>query len=673
MSDVSFRRNIGLFMAVMIGIGAMMGPGIFALPAPLAERVGPLGVVSYLCLGLLVVPTALNYSELGAAIPIAGGGYSFVSRTMPSTLAFLTGWFFWIGNVLAASMYALIFAVTVQQYFWADVPIPAIAMAVTAVFLVLNIRGMSQSLMVIAVMNLIELLILLGFAVLAGMKIEAPNLDPIAPMGLSPFLPSMALIYVSFVGFDLITVAAEEIKEPTRTIPRAILLTLGIGLAIYVIVVGVMMGSVHWSEIASTPVPFIYAADKLFGSWGRWAGILATVMACLSAFSVTLGASARILFALGRDGHLPRSLMRMHSKYQTPHLALVLCALVVIGFSSSGVVALVASVSAFGYLTGQGIVNISVISLQKKMPNLLRPFRMPWFPWLPLIGAASCWIFVPTLEASAFALGGVLTVIGGGIYLRTPENRAELRRVPGFVRTLTVWLISRRKAKMRVLIISGGQLGQSIAERLLAKDEYRMVFRSHEHQITFIESDEELCQELQSKFGVPIFHGDGTKREVLGQVGLENIDVAVAASDDDGRNFIAALQSKRLGMKRVIAIVQDPEYVSLLESHDIVAISAPWSTAGLVENYLDRPGVAELFEIESGTAHLIGVIVPKQGSVAGKRIRDLQIPAESVVAAVIRDHVFVVPRGDTMIEEGDHVVFVGPVAAVQEARDAFLS
>ena len=115
---IGFKRNIGLFMAVMIGIGAMMGPGIFALPGELAKMVGPLGIFAYLAMGLITVFTALNYSELGAAIPLAGGGYSFTSRTLPKPVAFLTGWFFWIGNTLACAMYAVIFALTIKAYFW---------------------------------------------------------------------------------------------------------------------------------------------------------------------------------------------------------------------------------------------------------------------------------------------------------------------------------------------------------------------------------------------------------------------------------------------------------------------------------------------------------------------------------------------------------------------------
>ncbi|MEM9187933.1 MAG: amino acid permease [Myxococcota bacterium] len=669
---VGFKRNIGLFMAVMIGIGAMMGPGIFALPGELAKMVGPLGVLSYLALGLIVIPTALNYSELGASIPIAGGGYSFVSRLAPKTIAFLTGWFFWIGNALACAMYALIFALTVKEYFWSGATIPVVSIAVTVVFLLLNIRGAQQSLVVIAVMNVVELFILGAFAVLGAFEIEPANLDPVAPMGWGPFLPSMALIYVSFVGFDLITVAAEEIIAPGKTIPRAILITLFVGLFIYVTVVFVMMGTVHHTELGASEVPFIFAADRLFGAWGRWAGIVATVMASLSAFSVTLGASARILYALSRDGHFPRFLTKLHRTYQTPHYALLICAVVVVAFSSSGIVALVASVSAFGYLTGQGIVNASVVALHRKMPNLRRPFEAWWFPWLPIIGAVTCWVFVPTLEPAAFLLGGALTLVGGGIYLARPANRAIVRKAPEALWRLGSWLRRKRKTRMRVLIINGGRLGQNIADRLLAKDEHRMVFRSHEHQITFIEEDEAICKELEARYSVPIFHGDGTKKEILEQVGLSNVDVTICASDDDGRNVIAALQARRLGMQQVIAIVQEPEYSDLLEEKGIVAISAPWATAALVENYLDRPGVAELFEIEAGIANLVGVYVPEQAEVAGKIIQEIAIPKECVVAAVIRGKAFVVPRGHTNIEVGDHVIFVGPASAIKDAQEMFL-
>lgn len=186
-----------------------------------------------------------------------------------------------------------------------------------------------------------------------------------------------------------------------------------------------------------------------------------------------------------------------------------------------------------------------------------------------------------------------------------------------------------------------------------------------------MEEDEARCQELERLYNAPIFQGDPTKQEVLEQVQPENFDVAIAASEDDDRNALAALQAKRLGVDRVIAIVRDPSYVSLLEASGVECISQPYATAAMVENYLDRPGVAELFEIESGVASLMEIVVPEKGPVVGRRIADIDIPEECVVAAVIRDTKFVVPRGHTEILAADRVVLVGPSAAVHAAHRTF--
>jgi Trk K+ transport system NAD-binding subunit len=281
-------------------------------------------------------------------------------------------------------------------------------------------------------------------------------------------------------------------------------------------------------------------------------------------------------------------------------------------------------------------------------------------------------MFVPALELRSFLLGGALTLLGSAIYLIRPENRTELLKLSESLQQAKYWIYGLRRARMRVLIIDGGRQGRSIADRLLAKDEYRLMFRTAEHQITFIEEKEERCQLLEKRFSVPVYQGDGTKKELLEQVGVENVDVAIAASEDDGRNVIVALQAKRLGMKQVIAIVQDPEYIDLLQENDIVAISSPWATAAMVENFLDRPGVAQLLELGTGVASLLGVTVQKTADVIGKRIRELELPYECVIAAVIRGTEFVVPRGDTLIEADQRVILVGPTDAIKKAQAVFL-
>ena len=666
-----FKRDIGLFMAVMIGIGAMMGPGIFALPSEVAGSAGPLGILAYLFMGVLTLFTAFSYSELGAAIPIAGGGYSFTSRTLPRPVAFLTGWFFWIGNTLACSLYAVIFALTIKVYFFPEVSVIAVVLVTTIVFTASNFVGQAEALKFITVMNIIELIILIGVGILGAFQVEPANLEPFAPMGLGPLLPTMGLIYISYVGFDLITVAAEEIKDPAKNIPRAIFITLGTGMAIYVLLLWVMMGVVDYTDLAETSTPFIFVSDYLFGAWGRWAGILATIMASLSAFSVTLGASSRVLFALGRDGHFPSVFAKLHPKYKTPHISLFVCATLVAILGASGVVRLLASASSFGYLIAIGIVNYSVIALHQKMPNLRRPFKVVLYPLVPIIGIIACWFFVPTLEFQSLVLGTGLTAIGGVLYLLQPQNRAEFSKVPSLIRHLKIKFKAYWRPTMNILIIGGGNLGTNIADRLLKKDEFRMVFRSAEYQITFIEQEDKRCEKLEKRYNVPIFQGDGTKQEILEQVEPKKMDVAIAATNNDERNSIIALQAKRLGVKKVIAIARDPDYISLLEESGIVCISAPYATSAMVENYLDRPIMADLFQIEGGVANLIDVEVPDNGLVVDKEIQEIDIPDQCVVAAIIRDDEFVVPRGKTKILKNDHVVVVGPSDSIQLAYKLF--
>ena len=668
-----FKRDVGLFMAVMIGIGAMMGPGIFALPSEVAGSAGPLGILAYLLMGGLTLFTAFSYSELGAAIPIAGGGYSFTSRTLPRPVAFLTGWFFWIGNTLACSLYAVIFALTIKVYFFPEISVIAVVVATTLVFTASNFVGQASALKFITVMNIIELIILIGVGILGAFKVEPANLEPFAPMGLGPLLPTMALIYISYVGFDLITVAAEEIKDPSKNIPRAIFITLGSGIAIYVLLLWVMMGVVNYTDLAETSTPFIFISDYLFGAWGRWAGILATIMASLSAFSVTLGASSRVLFALGRDGHFPSFFAKLHKKYKTPHISLFVCAGLVAILGASGVVRLLASASSFGYLIAIGIVNYSVIALHQKMPNLRKPFKVILYPLVPIVGIIACWFFVPMLELQSILLGTGLTAVGAVLYLLQPQNRAEFSKLPSFIQHLKIKFQAYWRPYMNILIIGGGNLGMNIADRLLKKDEFRMVFRSAEYQITFIEKDDKHCEKLEKRYNVPIYQGDGTKLDVLKQVEPQKMDVAIAATNSDERNSIVALQAKRLGVKKVISIARDPDYVPLLEENGIVCISAPFATSAMVENYLDRPVMADLFQIEGGAANLIDVEVPENGLVVDKEIQEIDIPDQCVIAAIIRDEKFVVPRGKTKIQKNDHMVVVVLGDSTQDAYKLFSS
>jgi Trk K+ transport system NAD-binding subunit len=282
-------------------------------------------------------------------------------------------------------------------------------------------------------------------------------------------------------------------------------------------------------------------------------------------------------------------------------------------------------------------------------------------------------MFVPALEFRSFILGGILTLVGSAIYFFNANNRAEVSKLVKFyAKSLKSFIHNLRRMHMRVLIISGQKQGQNIADRLLAKDEYRMMFRSAEHQVTFIEDDEAICKELEQRYNCPIYQGDGTKKELLKQVGLDNIDVVIAAFEDESRNVIAALQSRQLKLEKVVAIVQNHEYTQLLEQNNVVVVNAPWATAAMVENIIDNPVLAQLFEFGIGAASLLEVSVPENAKVNGELIKDIEIPKGCLIAAIMRNNQFVVPRGATRIQVDDRVIFIGPASAIKKAYDIFM-
>ena len=395
---------------------------------------------------------------------------------------------------------------------------------------------MSAALKIITVMNLIELAVLIGIATIGAFQIEAPNLEPFAPLGFGSFASGMALVYISYVGFDLITVAAEEIIAPGKTIPRAILITLVVGVLIYVVVVFVMMGTVHYTELATSDVPFIFVAEAVAGGWGRWAAITATIMASLSAFSVTLGASSRVLFALSRDASLPPGAFQAAQALSHPaHRARRLCS-VRVRLCGGGDREVRRLHGGLWLLDGAWLREL--LGHRAPQTNAQSQATLPC-RLLPLDSPDRYFHLLGWSQLDSDHLLGIGLTLAAAVYLIRPLNRPDFSK--SFVSSKRSSDTGSKRERMRVLIIGDGQKEQ-YANRLLAKDEYRLRFRSHEHRSHSSEVDEGALQRARSTLQRPIFQGDGTKKEVLQQVGLNNIDVAIAAADNDGSNVIAALR-----------------------------------------------------------------------------------------------------------------------------------
>jgi APA family basic amino acid/polyamine antiporter len=439
-AEIKFSRELGLLEATTLGVGAMIGAGIFILSGMAAGIAGPAAILSYVLCGLMTLFTALSYSELSSSIPLAGGGYTFVHQGLGGYIAFLNGWALIFGSVVACALYALGFAEhfspLVDLIVSISPPVKFGAFGIALLLLVINIKGTKESGKTQNFFTITKVAMLLVFIGLCIPFARSANLQPFAPFGFTGIISATALIYISFFGFELISSASEEIKNPTKTVPKAILLSLLIPTLIYVAVVLVSVGILDYQTLGTSAAPLTLIAQKVLGSYGLLFVLIAGLLSTVSALNATVLAAARQTYAMGRDGYLPGKIFRLHPKFRTPYTAIAAVGAVILAFTLSGEVELVAHLANFCYLFALILVNLSVIVLRKKAPRLKRPFKLPWHPIIPLLAIACNALILAFMSPRTYLLGAGWLALGSLVYLvyskgqkETVENHRRLKEI----------------------------------------------------------------------------------------------------------------------------------------------------------------------------------------------------------------------------------------------------
>ena len=419
-SSGKFGRHLGLVGATNIGLGAMLGGGIYVISGTAAGMIGPALVLAYFFTGVLAMFTAVNYAEIASSIPKQGGGYTFAHDTIGGLPAFLTGWFLMIGNIVACGLYALAVAHTLVVFIPDGTQhIATIAFFIIAITFATNIVSVKSVSGVLGILNIAQAIILFAFVALGLLLIEPANLTPLFAenAGLPAFMSTVSFIYISFVGFELVTSASEEIKEPAKNVPRAIFLTVAIGTGVYMAASLVIVGVVPFTVVAETFTPIADVFAVMLGPGALVLGLAGMAASNYAALNATFLAGARIVYSMGRDRFLPKSFDRVSEKLKTPIPALILVLILVSLFAMTADVVLVAQLSVFGYLIAQAIVNFSVVILRRKGLSVPGTFKAPFFPVIPLVGFGICLLLIPSLDYFVLQLGGLLTLIGFFVFL----------------------------------------------------------------------------------------------------------------------------------------------------------------------------------------------------------------------------------------------------------------
>lgn len=436
--------SLGLLDATMVGIGAMIGAGIFVLTGLAAETAGPGAILVFLLNGGVTTFTALSYAELASSIPKSGGGYAYVREAFPSSVSFVVGWTRWFTYLAAGALYALGFSSNFTEFvhlYWPGLPVGAVvaggpswhvvyAVLVIGFFVVLNVVSTEASGGAETAVTLVKVAILLVFSAFGAFAVDADAFTPLLPQGALAVLPAMGLTFIAFQGYDLIATLTEEVENPRVNIPRAILISLGATVAIYLVVVAVAIGSVGAPELARAGETGIAQAAESFMPvlplLGTGASLVAfgAVFSTVSALNAVVIGSSRVAFAMGREEQLPGAFGRIHPRFGTPAVALWASAVVMLVATFTAPIRVVGNLASLFSLLGFVVVNASLIKLRRDRPDMRRPFEVPLYPFTPILGIVLNLVLGFYIDPTTWLLALGWLAFGVGVY-------ALLARRPG--------------------------------------------------------------------------------------------------------------------------------------------------------------------------------------------------------------------------------------------------
>ena len=403
---------LGLVEVTAGGVGIIIGAGIYVLLGAATAEAGSLVWIAFLGAAALSLLTGLSYAELSSMFPSAAGEYEYTRHAMPEWLAFVVGWTMILGLVVAAATVSIGFARYVGYFVDVDVRVASLALLV--IVSAVAMLGIKQSARLTVGLSAVQVGGLLFVAAIGFPHVG--DVDLFSGSGFGGVLAAAALVFFAFIGFDEVITLAEETRDPSRTVPRALLLALGLSTALYVAVAIAAVSVLGAGPLAASPRPLADVMAHVLGDRG------ATVVAAIAVLTTTnttllaLTAASRVMYGMAKAGAMPQPFRMVHPGRQTPIRAIVAVTGIAIAFASFGDFAVIAAVTDFAVYVVFLAVNATVIILRRSHPHRQRPFAVGGairgIPILPLLGFASVVLMMTQLEPLAITVGTAACAIG---------------------------------------------------------------------------------------------------------------------------------------------------------------------------------------------------------------------------------------------------------------------
>lgn len=445
------KRSLGAVTLIAMGIGAIIGAGIFVLTGQAAaEYAGPGILISFILAALICVFAALCYAEFASLIPISGSAYTYAYATMGELIAWIIGWGLTMEYLFSAATVSVGWSgyiVSLLRDFGIIIPselanapisyeiatgwtktgaiinLPAmiiIALMGTLVSVGIKAAAGFNNLMVIIKLGVIALFIACGIA-----YVNSDNLTPFIPQntgtfgqfGFSGILRGAGLVFFAFIGFDALSTMAQECRNPQKHMPIGMLGSLGISTLVYIVIGIVLLGVVSYTTL-NVPDPIAVAVNALGPKflWLRFVLKIAILAGLTSVVLVMLLGQARIFYTMSKDGLLPKAFSNISERFQTPFFSTVIVSLVSLTLAGIFPVGILGQLTSMGALLAFAIVCFGILVLRYKQPNLHRPFKTPFVPWIPLLGTIVCVIQMILLPGVTWVQFVIWMIVGCIIY-----------------------------------------------------------------------------------------------------------------------------------------------------------------------------------------------------------------------------------------------------------------
>lgn len=457
------ERSLGSTSLILLGIGAVIGAGLFSITGiAAAENAGPAIAISFLLASIGCAFAGLCFSELAAMIPVSGGAYSYTYATMGEFIAWLIGWTLILEYAAGAAVVSIswsAYVVSFLEHFnihlpvaltaspWQPVQLPdgsyahgfinLPALVIVCALSWLLIRGVNKSAKVNAVLVVVKVIVVVLFIGVGFFYINYDNYVPFIPentghfgeFGWSGIMRAASIVFLAYIGFDAVSTAAQEVKNPQRDLPIGIIGSLGICAILYVLFSLVLVGIVPYPEL-DVAAPVAAAINKTPFLWLNWLVKLAIIAGLTSVILVLLLGQSRIFYTMSKDGLIPRIFSIVHPKFHTPWVSSLILMFGVGIFAAFAPLSIVGHMTSIGTLLAFAIVCISVIVLRKTHPDTPRPFRIPFVPLIPILGVITCLILMFSLGIGTWIRLVVWMAIGLAVYFLYGINHSHLARNP---------------------------------------------------------------------------------------------------------------------------------------------------------------------------------------------------------------------------------------------------